>query len=119
VVAARQVVRGAERLTRFVLGISRLFQGKATYHVAPINWETGLMIRLEVRLHSTLSIDADGTRILAVYNRIKRFHNSARCISTPRPPYFGSCIQDVLQGQASAPPAITRSAAGVSGKLQA
>jgi RNA polymerase sigma-70 factor, ECF subfamily len=68
VVAARQVVRGAERLTRFLLGIARLFQGKATYHVAPINGETGLVIRLDGRLQSVLTIDTDGTRILAVYN---------------------------------------------------
>jgi RNA polymerase sigma-70 factor, ECF subfamily len=68
VMAARRVVRGAERLTRFILGIARLFQGKATYHVAPINGETGLMIRLDGRLHSILSIDTDGTRSLAVYN---------------------------------------------------
>jgi RNA polymerase sigma-70 factor, ECF subfamily len=68
VAAARQVVRGAGRLTRFVLGIARRSQGKATYHVAPINGETGLISRLDGRLHWILSIDTDGTRILAVYN---------------------------------------------------
>jgi RNA polymerase sigma-70 factor (ECF subfamily) len=68
VVAALRVVRGAERLTRFVLGIARRVEGKATYHVAPINGEMGLIIRLDGRLHWILSIDTDGTRILAVYN---------------------------------------------------
>jgi RNA polymerase sigma-70 factor, ECF subfamily len=68
VVAARQVVRGAERLTRFVLGIARRVQGRATYQVAPINGEAGLIIRLDGRLHWILSIDTDGVRILAVYN---------------------------------------------------
>lgn len=68
VVAARQVVRRAERLVRFVLGIARHFQDRATYDLAPINGETSLIIRLDGRLHSTLSIDTDGTRILAVYN---------------------------------------------------
>jgi RNA polymerase sigma-70 factor (ECF subfamily) len=68
VAAARRVVRGAERLTRFVLGIARRVQGRATYQVAPINGEPGLIIRLDGRLHWLLSIDTDGTRILAVYN---------------------------------------------------
>jgi RNA polymerase sigma-70 factor, ECF subfamily len=68
VVAARQVVRGAERLTRFVLGIARRVHGRATYQVAPINGEAGLIIRLDGRLHWILSIDTDGARILAVYN---------------------------------------------------
>jgi RNA polymerase sigma-70 factor, ECF subfamily len=68
VVAARRVVRGAGRLTRFVLGIARRYQGRATYQVAPINGEMGLIISLDGRLDSILSIDTDGTRILAVYN---------------------------------------------------
>jgi RNA polymerase sigma-70 factor, ECF subfamily len=68
VVAARRVVRGAERLTRFVLGIARRYQGRATYQLASINGETGLIIRLDWRLDSILSIDTDGTRIVAVYN---------------------------------------------------
>jgi RNA polymerase sigma-70 factor (ECF subfamily) len=68
VVAARRVVRGAERLTRFVLGIARRIEGKVTYHVAPINGEPGLISRLDGRLHWVLSIDTDGARILAVYN---------------------------------------------------
>jgi RNA polymerase sigma-70 factor (ECF subfamily) len=66
--AARQVVRGAARLTRFVLWIASRFQGRATYEVASINGETGLIIRLGGRLDSILAIDTDGTRILAVYN---------------------------------------------------
>jgi RNA polymerase sigma-70 factor, ECF subfamily len=69
VAAARRVVRGAARVTRFVLGIARLrLRGRATYQVAPINGEPGLLIRLDGRLHWILSIDTDGTRILAVYN---------------------------------------------------
>jgi RNA polymerase sigma-70 factor (ECF subfamily) len=68
VVAARRVVRGAARLSRFVLGIARRYQGRATYQVAPINGEAGLIIRLDGRLDSILSIDTDGTRIVAVYN---------------------------------------------------
>lgn len=67
VVAARKVVQGVERLVRFILGIARHFQGRATYELAPINGELGLIIRLDEHLHSTLSIDTDGRRILAVY----------------------------------------------------
>jgi RNA polymerase sigma-70 factor (ECF subfamily) len=66
--AARQVVRGAARLTRFVLWVADRFQGQATYEVAPINGEPGLLIRLDGRLDSILAIDTDGTYILALYN---------------------------------------------------
>jgi RNA polymerase sigma-70 factor (ECF subfamily) len=83
VVAARRVVCGAERLTRFVLGIARHFQGQATYHVAPINGETGLIIRLHGHLDSILSIDTDGTRILALYNI--RNPQKLRGITLPEP----------------------------------
>jgi RNA polymerase sigma-70 factor, ECF subfamily len=68
VVAARRVVRGGAHQTRFLLGIARRYQGRATYQVAPINGEAGLIIRLDGRLDSILSIDTDGMRILAVYN---------------------------------------------------
>jgi RNA polymerase sigma-70 factor, ECF subfamily len=68
VVAARKVIHGAERLIRLVLGIVRRFQGKATYDLAMINGETGVIIRLDGRLYSILSIETDGMRILAVYN---------------------------------------------------
>ena len=67
-VAARRVVHGAAHLTRFVLGIARRYQGRVTYQVAPIRGEAGLIIRLDGRLDSILSIDTDGMRILAVYN---------------------------------------------------
>jgi RNA polymerase sigma-70 factor, ECF subfamily len=68
VVAARRVVRGAARLTRFVLGIARRYQGRAMYQMAPINGETGVIILLDGRLESILSIDTDGAHVLAVYN---------------------------------------------------
>jgi hypothetical protein len=58
-VACRQMVHRAG---------ARRVQGKATYQVAPINGEPGLIIRLDGRLHWVLSIDTDGVRILAVYN---------------------------------------------------
>ena len=66
--AARQVVRGAERLTRFVLGVAHRSQGQVTYELAPINGETGLILRRDGRLSSILAIDTDGSRILVVYN---------------------------------------------------
>jgi len=66
--AARRVVRGAERLTHFVLGVARRSQGTVIYELAPINGETGLILRRDGRLISILAIDTDGTHILAVYN---------------------------------------------------
>lgn len=66
--AARQVVRGATRLTRFVLWVADRFQDQATYEMASINGETGLIIRLDGHLDSILAIDTDGRHILALYN---------------------------------------------------
>ncbi len=81
--AARREVCGGQRLSRFVLGIARLFVGKAMYYVAPINGEPGLMIRLDGHLDSILSIDPDGTRIVAVYN--VRNPQKLRGIAFPEP----------------------------------
>jgi RNA polymerase sigma-70 factor (ECF subfamily) len=81
--AARQVVRGAARLTRFVLWVVDRFQGRATYEAASINGETGLLIRLDGRLDSILAIDTDGTHILAVYN--VRNPQKLRAMALPEP----------------------------------
>jgi hypothetical protein len=63
-----QVVRGAERLSHFVLGVARRSQGTVTYELAPIKGETALILRRDGRLISILAIDTDGTHLLAVYN---------------------------------------------------
>jgi RNA polymerase sigma-70 factor (ECF subfamily) len=66
--AARNVVRGAERLTRLFLGVARKLQGKITRSVLPINGEPGLVTFVDGRPVSALSFVTDGARIHALYN---------------------------------------------------
>jgi len=66
--AARNVVRGAERLTRLFLGVARKLKGKVTRTFLPINGEPGLVTFVDGRPVSALSFVTDGVRIHALYN---------------------------------------------------
>jgi RNA polymerase sigma-70 factor (ECF subfamily) len=66
--AARNVVRGAERLTRLFLGVARKLQGKVTRSILPINGEPGLVTFVDGRPVSALSFVTDGAHIHALYN---------------------------------------------------
>jgi len=65
--AARKVVRGAERVARFAVGVFRRYLGRLTQRVVSINGEPGLLMCLDGRPASVMSIDTDGLRILAVF----------------------------------------------------
>ena len=65
--AARKVVRGAERVARFAVGVFRRYLGRLTQRVVSINGEPGLLMCLDGRPASVMSIDSDGLRILAVF----------------------------------------------------
>lgn len=66
--AAPRPIEGADRIVKLVLGLARQAQtNRATMHLATVNGETGLCVRIDGRLISTLTIDTDGERILAVY----------------------------------------------------
>lgn len=70
--AARKVVQGARRIAKLVASIGRMLarqpQGEVTFHLVPINGETGIVSYLEGKPAMALSIDTDGLRILAAYN---------------------------------------------------
>lgn len=65
--AARKVVRGAEHVVRFITGVWRQYLSRVTQRVVSINGEAGLLMYLDGRPASAISIDTDGVRILAVY----------------------------------------------------
>jgi RNA polymerase sigma-70 factor (ECF subfamily) len=65
--AARKVVRSAERIARFTLGIWRRYLKRLTYRVASVNGETGLIAFDGRKASWVLTIDTDGLRILAAY----------------------------------------------------
>jgi RNA polymerase sigma-70 factor, ECF subfamily len=66
--AARNVIRGAERLTRLFLGVARKLKGNVTRTFLPINGEPGLVTFVDGRPVSALSFVTDGVRIHALYN---------------------------------------------------
>ena len=66
--AARNVVRGAERITRLFLGVERKLKGRVTRTFLTINGEPGLMTFVDGRPVSALSFVTDGVRIHALYN---------------------------------------------------
>ncbi|HSD53643.1 MAG TPA: RNA polymerase sigma-70 factor [Burkholderiales bacterium] len=65
--AARKVLRGAQRVARFAIGVWRRYLSRVTQRVVSINGEAGLLMCLDGRPVSVISIDTDGVRILAVY----------------------------------------------------
>jgi RNA polymerase sigma-70 factor (ECF subfamily) len=66
--AARNVIRGPERITRLFLAVARKLKGRVTRSFLPINGEPGLVTFIDGRLVSALSFVTDGARIHALYN---------------------------------------------------
>jgi RNA polymerase sigma-70 factor (ECF subfamily) len=65
--AARNIIRGPDRITRLLLGVARKALNR-TIVIAPINGQPGLIVLLGGKVHSALSFETDGQRILALYN---------------------------------------------------
>jgi RNA polymerase sigma-70 factor (ECF subfamily) len=66
--AAPRAVLGAPLIARLAVGLMDKFYGSGTsLHLVEINGETGLCYRVEGRLRSVLTIETDGTRILAAW----------------------------------------------------
>jgi RNA polymerase sigma-70 factor (ECF subfamily) len=81
--AARKVVSGARHVTRLALGIWRRSLNRATYRLMLINGESGWMVFLDDRPFAAVTIDTDGSRILAVFmvlnpDKLARLGSSAR-----------------------------------------
>jgi RNA polymerase sigma-70 factor (ECF subfamily) len=66
--AARNVIRGPERITRLFLAVARKLKGRVTRSLLPINGEPGLVTFIDGRPVSALSFVTDGARIHALYN---------------------------------------------------
>jgi RNA polymerase sigma-70 factor (ECF subfamily) len=64
--AARNVIRGADRVARFLLGVARKLPDLVS-EICPINGAPGVLRRQGGRTHSTLSIAAGDAGIEAVY----------------------------------------------------
>ena len=61
-------VVGADRVVRLVLGLQEKFlRGRGSMHLTTVNGESGLVVRIDGRVDSVLSIATDGERILRVY----------------------------------------------------
>ncbi len=66
--AAPRPIVGAEQIAKLVLGLQkRFYRDRATMHLAEVNGETGLFVRLDGNIIATISIATDGDRILAAY----------------------------------------------------
>jgi RNA polymerase sigma-70 factor, ECF subfamily len=66
--AARNVIRGPERITRLFLAVARKLKGRVTRSLLPINGEPGLVTFIDGRPVSALSFVTDGAHIHALYN---------------------------------------------------
>jgi RNA polymerase sigma-70 factor (ECF subfamily) len=65
--AARPLV-GADRIVKLILGLMKRPEGpRTTFHLAEVNGETGLCVRIDGQLRSVMSVETDGARILAVW----------------------------------------------------
>jgi RNA polymerase sigma-70 factor, ECF subfamily len=69
--AARRTLVGAGRIVKLLLGLQeRFYRHRATMHLADVNGETGLVLRVDGEIRAVLAVTTDGERILAVYNVI-------------------------------------------------
>ncbi|HVW68826.1 MAG TPA: RNA polymerase sigma-70 factor [Steroidobacteraceae bacterium] len=70
-VAARKVIRGRERIVRFVLGVlgsdAKRFGRERLFLPVTVNDEPGLAVHFDGRLYSVISVRTDGERILDVF----------------------------------------------------
>jgi RNA polymerase sigma-70 factor, ECF subfamily len=65
--AALKVIRGRERVVRFVLGVLGRHTDRVAFEITAVNGEPALALRAEGRLFSIMTVHTDGARILDVY----------------------------------------------------
>jgi RNA polymerase sigma-70 factor, ECF subfamily len=67
--AALNPIYGADKIARFAIGVAIKFGPAEGFAIEPteINGTPGFILRTREGLHSTLTLEIDGTRILAVY----------------------------------------------------
>lgn len=90
--AVRNMVRGALRVARMLLGFERKGRGVVTHRIAWLNGEPGFVSYAGGSVFSTTSVLTDGTRILALYRVLnpdklkRRFSGLARPARPSIPP---------------------------------
>lgn len=62
-----KVLRGAFRIANLYFAVARRYQGGATYQLALVNGEPGLLRYVDGRLESAQAVVTDGERIVAIY----------------------------------------------------
>ena len=65
--AALKVIRGRERVVRFVLGLLGRHMDRRAFEMTTVNGEPALAMRAEDKLLSIITVRTDGVRILDVY----------------------------------------------------
>jgi RNA polymerase sigma-70 factor (ECF subfamily) len=65
--AALKVIRGRERVVRFVLGVLGRHVNRFAFELTSVNGEPALAMRAEGKLYSVITVRTDGVRILDVY----------------------------------------------------
>jgi RNA polymerase sigma-70 factor, ECF subfamily len=65
---ARKVIHGADRIVRFLLGISRRYLHRAVFRTVIVNGEPGLALLEDDRTQAIWTIRTDGVRVLDFYN---------------------------------------------------
>ena len=65
--AARNVLHGRDRITRFLAGITAKWRGRATERLTVVNGELAVASYLDGRLAAISAFETDGERILAIY----------------------------------------------------
>jgi RNA polymerase sigma-70 factor (ECF subfamily) len=65
--AARKAIEGASHIARFLTGVWRRYLANLTHQLVSINGEPGLLVCVNGKPFSVISIETDGSRILAAY----------------------------------------------------
>ncbi|HTJ24522.1 MAG TPA: RNA polymerase sigma-70 factor [Candidatus Limnocylindria bacterium] len=65
--AARNVVRGRDRVSRLLLGLQRKFWGAARIRPVDVNGAPGFLLERDGVLRATVALETDGERVRALY----------------------------------------------------
>jgi RNA polymerase sigma-70 factor (ECF subfamily) len=83
--AALRPIYGADKVTRFIVGLARKFAARASGDAlsVDINGRPGLLLLIDGAIYATLSIECDGERITALYairnpDKLARFNRIIR-----------------------------------------
>jgi RNA polymerase sigma-70 factor (ECF subfamily) len=83
--AISKVLRGADRIAKLVLGFVRRFGPGFSLRQATFNGEAGLLMCVDGRIVTALSLYTDGERIIAAYNVVNpdKLQEIARQLGRP------------------------------------